>query len=182
MKAIRQLAMAFFFMGRRRYTILFFCLLIVSCKASAQYYLQLKKRNKVIHTYTPGDRIRFKLKGDKYYSDQLIIGFANSTIKFRLLDVNINDIEAVKLPERSSYGLDLLAGATFTGGVLFLAIDQLNQLSVQDEGLGPSSETLLISGSLIGTGAILWLLKKKKFKFKSARYRLVPTDFYIRPG
>ncbi|MEM9390121.1 MAG: hypothetical protein AAGA02_06580 [Bacteroidota bacterium] len=151
----------------------------MSYTASAQYYLQLKKRNKVIHTYSAGDRIRFKLQGDDFYTDQMITGVTDSTIRFRLSDVAIRDIKVVKLLKRDSYGLDLVSGAAVTAGIFFLAIDQVNQLFVQDEGLGPSSETLIISGSLVSAGLIIWLLKKKRFRLKVGKYRLSTTDFYV---
>ncbi|MEM9857302.1 MAG: hypothetical protein AAF843_08095 [Bacteroidota bacterium] len=146
---------------------------------SAQYYLQLKKRNKVIHTYMAGDNIKFKLKGEDFYTNQIITGVTDSTIKFRFLDVAFKDIEVLKLSSRRSYGLDLVAEFGMKAGIIFLVIDQFNQLAIQGEGLGPSSEVLIISGSLISTALIIWLLKKKKFKFKSGRYRLMATDFYI---
>ena len=161
----------------KTFSFLFLFSLVLTFSASAQYYLQLKKRTKVIHTYSAGDHIKFKLKGDDFYSDQVVIGVTDSTIKFRLLDIALTDIEAVKVPERGSYGLDLISGAAITAGIFFMVIDQANQLFVQGEGLGPSKETLLISGSLIGSGLFLRLFKKKKFKFKSKRYRLVATDF-----
>ncbi|MEM6522225.1 MAG: hypothetical protein AAGF85_07055 [Bacteroidota bacterium] len=156
--------------------LLLFILLFVS-PLSAQYYLQLKKRNKVIHTYSSGDNIIFRLKDDKFYYDQMIMGVTDTTIKFRLYDVSIQDIELVKVPSRSSYGLDLLSSATLTAGIFFLAIDQANQLFVQDEGLGPSDEVLIISGVLVGSGLFIKLLKKKKFSFKNQKYRLTSTDF-----
>ncbi|MEM7107580.1 MAG: hypothetical protein AAF519_05085 [Bacteroidota bacterium] len=158
--------------------ILFLCFfLLFMPPLSAQYYLQLKKRNKVIHTYASGDNIIFRLKDDKFYYDQMITGVTGTTIKFRFYDVTIQDIEVVKVPSRSSYGLDLLSGAALTAGVFFLAIDQGNQLFVQGEGLGPSDEVLIVTGALVGTGVLIKLLKKKKFRFKSRKYRLVSTAF-----
>ena len=169
--------MVFLFMSRLCAIWIFFSLM--SFTATAQYYLQLKKRNKVIHTYSAGDRIRFKLEGVNFYTNQMITGVTDSTIKFHLLDVAIRDIKVVKLLKRDSYGLDLVSRMAVTAGVFFLAIDQVNQLFVQDEGLGPSSETLIISGSLVSGGLLIWLLKKKRFRLKAGKYRLSTTDFYI---
>ncbi|MEM7107581.1 MAG: hypothetical protein AAF519_05090 [Bacteroidota bacterium] len=162
----------------KRIALVFFLILTAS-SLSGQYYLQLKKRNKVIHTYAAGDNISFKLKGDDYLNDQMIIGLADSIIKFRLFEVAFSDIEFVTIRDRKQYGIDLTSTIAITAGELFLVGDQFNQLFIENEGFGPSSETLIIGGSIIGFGLLLRLLKKRKFKIKAGGYRLFTTDFYV---
>lgn len=158
---------------------LFFTLVLflAAAEVSSQYYLELKRRTKVIQRYQAGDEIQFKLKGEKYFNKGRIIGFSDQKIKLRFSEIAISEIQTIRVAENSRYGVELLSNAAITAGVFFILIDQGNQLLVQDEGLGPSSQTLLISGSLVGGGLLLKLLQKKKFSLKNTRYRLVTTDF-----
>ncbi|MTI22195.1 hypothetical protein E1176_14280 [Fulvivirga sp. RKSG066] len=165
-----------FFISVRKSALLV-VLLLISLSAFSQRYLVLKRRNHVLHQFAPGDDISFKLKGEKVFNNGLIIGFSDNSIKLHYNEISFDEIEKIKLPYRDSHFISLFSGLAVTGGVLFIGLDQANQLLVQGNGLGPSEETLMISGGLIGTGLLLQLFVKKKFKITGRKYRLEATDF-----
>lgn len=137
----------------------------------------LKKRNKVIHTFEAGQDILFKLKNEKYYQKAMIVGFSDHIIHTHYYDLHFDEIDKIKLSDSGNHFVNLASGLTLRAGLLFLAVDQINQGLVRGQGFGPSEETLLISGSLVGVGLLLKLFVKNKFKITGHKYRLEATDF-----
>ncbi len=167
-------------MNRRFFLLLFpWLILATSHGLFAQYYLVLKKRSRVKHVFEAGESLKFRLKGERFYYEHMMVGFHPDKVRFHYFDLNINEIASLKIPKAGNYAVSLASQLTITGGVF--ALDQLNQGLVMNEGLGPSEETLLISGGLLGTGLLLKLFKKRKFKIDGIKYRLETTDF-VSPG
>lgn len=154
-------------------------ILLLHCYGSllAQNFLVLKKRSKVINTFHPGDDIVFKLKGESHFQKAMITGFSQEKIITHYFDLNLSEIDKIKLPDKKSHLVSLFSKLSITGGVLFITLDQANQVLVMRETFGPSEETLMISGSMIGFGLFLKLFVKRTFKINSYKYRLETTDF-----
>ena len=165
-------------MLKRRFYFLFLLLVPLSSSGVfAQYYLVLKNRTKIKYVFAAGDELKFKLHGEDFYNEQMIKGFGAEKIRFHYFDLALSEVSHIKVSELRKNGLTLLSRLAITGGVLFMVADQFNQLAIMNEALGPSDETLVITGTLIGTGLLLKLFQKRKFKIDGRKYRLETTDF-----
>lgn len=117
-----------------------------------------KPRNIVFYE---GDEIWVKVNGESNYVGGLIIGLRDSTIKFRFYEIPIREITEVDIDGLSFGGFNVgqYGPLMVASGPLYFGIDYLNQGNV-------TSETLLQSAALMGTGFILWNLRRKKFKVR----------------
>lgn len=165
-------------MHKTRFYFLFTLFVLLSSSGVfAQYYLVLKKRTKIKYVFSAGDQLKFKLHGERFYNEQMIKGFGAEKIRFHYFDLALKEVSHIKVSRLRKNGLTLLSRLAISGGVLFMVVDQLNGLAILDEGLGPSEETLFITGTLLGTGLLLKLFQKRKFKINGRKYRLQTTDF-----
>jgi len=149
--------------------------LICSFNAIAQQYLIVKKRQHTKLVFESGDYIKFRVKGEKHWRKQLIVGFLENGIRFHYFDVLLEDIEAVKRPKSS-----LKAGAANTliwAGVGYLIIDQFNQFVIRDEPVDVNESTWIVSGTLVGIGVLWKLLMRKKYMIDGMKFRLETVDY-----
>lgn len=149
-----------------------FILLCVVQLCSAQSRLVIKKRGKIVATYKQGDHLKFKLKGENFYYNQLILGFDGEHIKFRFYDLHISEIEIVKAYNIKKNAFAVVSAATSRAAIFFFAIDLFNQGLVKKEGFEPSEQTLMITGGLAITSLITRLLAGNKVKIDNRKFTL----------
>lgn len=152
--------------------------LLLTCliyQTAAQQYLVVKKRNNARLVFQSGDQLKFKVKGEKHWRRQLIIGFLENGIRFHYFDINLNDIEQIAIPiEDRNYGIP---NVLIYAGIGFFVIDQFNQTVVNEQELDPNQSTIIVALTGIGTGFLWKLLKRKKYSVDGSRFRLETTDF-----
>ena len=136
----------------KRLLLLFF-LIQWSSGSIAQSFIYLKKvgGNFERRIYI-NDTIRFKLKGDDYFTRGGIELLTDSSFYVYNTEVLLKDIEAVDV-NRGFLGMKVLIA-----GLLLPAIDIMNQ------SYPPSEEILKISGGLIGVAVLLAIFRKRYFK------------------
>lgn len=132
--------------------------------------LVLKKKNKTVATYVIGDKFKFKMKGEDYYTEQMIVGFAQDKIRFHYFDIKLDEIEQVH--KRKNRFLVDASSKIMTAGVLFLLADQFNQTIINDQKIDAGKNTAIISGSIFATGLVMNLLGRSKVDLNKPRYRL----------
>jgi hypothetical protein len=138
--------------------ILIFGLLSISECFAAKYLLLKRLGRKGSIEFTDGEFIRYQLKGADSFQRSLILGFSDSTIIFRNYEVAIKDIAKIDIRKKSFGGFrwNQLGLLSILSGGLFLVIDSINNEF--------TSQTAIISSSLVGGGLILALLKQRYFK------------------
>ncbi|MDX1628398.1 MAG: hypothetical protein R3345_06845 [Fulvivirga sp.] len=147
---------------------------ILSCllftEATGQQYLILKKRDQVKAIYKQGDDIIFRIKEEDHFRRQLIVGFDSLALRFHYFDVALDDIAEVERPaEDINYGWST---ALIQAGVMYLVADQFNQVVIRDEPLSVSASTFIISSTLVTSGLLWRLLKRKKYNLNKRHYSL----------
>ncbi len=138
----------------------------------AQRQLILKKRGKEIAVFRQGDKLRFKLKEEKYYHNKMIADFYGGKINFNYFDLHPDEIETLYVWSPKKNVANVISAIGIQGGVFFMAIDVLNQGFVKGDGFEPSQQTLMIGGALVGTGLLAKLLVKHKYKIDGIKYTL----------
>jgi len=153
--------------------------LAISLYANGQKYLVLKKRNKVKVAYEAGDKIKFKLKDEQFYTEQMIVGFGQDMIRFHYFDVPLSEIEEIKLVNKRARGFNFNAFSSLflQIGIGYLVVDQFNQVVIQNQPAGISNSTAIVSANMIATGLLLKLFNKKRFKINNTKYRLEISDY-----
>ena len=119
-----------------------------------------------------GDELRFRLKGEKHFIEDHILGLKGNTLRFHYFEIQTTDIEAVDIRGRkkSFFSLGSLSGKLIFAGVAFIGIDQVNQVFIRDEPAGVSSTVAIVSASLVGGGILAGLLDKRYFKTGKKNY------------
>lgn len=153
-------------------SLLLFCFF---CQAEAQQYLVVKKRNKSKLVYETGDQLKFKVKGEKHWRKQLIVGFTEKGIRFHYFGIGLSDIEQIAIPvEDRNYGIP---NVLIHAGIGFFVIDQFNQTVVSGEEFDPNQSTVIVALAGVGAGCLWKFLKRRKFNIDGSRFRLQTTDF-----
>ncbi|MTI40542.1 hypothetical protein [Fulvivirga lutimaris] len=144
----------------------------LSVAGVAQSRLVVKKRGRIIATYQQGDHLKFKLKGENFYYNQLILGFDGEHIKFRFYDLHISEIETVKAYKIKKNAFAIVSAATSRAAIFFFTIDIFNQGIVKGDGFEPSEQTLMITGGLAITSLLTKLLAGNKVKIDGRKFNL----------
>lgn len=162
-----------------RWLILFLILLSISGKAQ-QRYLILKKKNRPYSViFQEGDELRFKLKGEKYFTKGLIEGFGVDEIRFHYYRIKLNEIAEIDVGSKNFtiFSFRSGPGKLLISGFAFVAIDQFNQTVVNDQPFSINGKTALIGGALTTSGIVLKLIQKKRWKFKKQKHWMEIVDF-----
>lgn len=149
-----------------------FILLCAVQLGNAQSRLVIKKRGKIIATYQQGDHLKFKLKGEDFYYNQLVLGFEGELIKFRFYDIHVSEIETIKAFNRKKNAAAVVSAATSRAAIFFFSIDLFNQGIVNGDGFEPSEQTMMITGGLVATSLITKLLAGNKVKIDGRKFTL----------
>lgn len=130
--------------------LLFLFVLILTCHQYAQQtLLMLQKRNSNKNVfYKKGDEISFRVNESKTKVSGEIAAIQDSVIVFKGFDVKVSEISSLYIDEKTRwwlrYKIEQLAFIT-GGGYLLLDVINTGEFN---------SNTLIISGSLIGVGLI----------------------------
>jgi hypothetical protein len=133
---------------------------VVFLKTNGQNHvlmLQKKRLNKNAY-YREGDDIIFYLKGQKLKVEEKIVAIEDSALVFKGYKVNILQISALHVDEKTKWWLRFKpAQLLLIGGTTYLALDIINTGKID-------KNTLVISGIMIGVGAVCKILIPNKIK------------------
>ncbi|MTI33124.1 hypothetical protein [Xanthovirga aplysinae] len=152
-----------------------FIWLCICQEVQAQKYLLLHKANsKRRYQIYPGEVIRYKLKDQDNYLEDIIRDFdvEKNLIIFDIGAINVNNIAAVDIrPYEKKPGISISRWGTWfiAGGVAYVVITGFNGLRRAGNEIVINESVWIISGSLVAIGVFLKLMKKKKFKPKGNR-------------
>jgi len=121
----------------------------------AQPSLLIRKKNNPGNLrFFGGEQIRIKLKMEEVYIRGTITGFHGDTaISINMVPISLYNIEKIDVRNKSrSFGPKLMLA-----GPLYMGIGLLNQGQRKNAGI-----LLLPTVSLLASGGILWLLKKRE--------------------
>lgn len=138
----------------------------------AQSRLLIKKRGKIITSFQEGDHLKFKLQGENFYYNQMILGFDGENIRFRFYDIHISEIETIKAFSKKKNFPAFVSSATLTAAIFFFSIDLFNQGIVNGNGFEPSEQTLMITGGLAITSLLMKLLAGNKVKIDGRKFTM----------
>jgi hypothetical protein len=154
-------------------SVFFICLTIGAC---AQKQLLLFKHGHVIAHFNEGEYLRFVLKKKHRHAEGHIVELndfsmitSNDTVKFK--DILKISIKKHRAPIRWSGGV---GGFLFAGGLIYLAIDQLNvAIGIN----GPSSPAEIYTPLIIsGIGAAM-LTVRSKYRYINGIQYLQTVDY-----
>jgi hypothetical protein len=141
--------------------------LVVFCSyyAFGQSKLVFVKKKFREAAYTQGDRISFRIKGERIKFNDIIRGFEDTAIVFKDYKINPSRITHLYLDKKTKnwyflkYKWDKLC---VFAGAGYLILDVLNTGEIY-------GETVLISGALISTGILANALFGKRIRIKGKR-------------
>jgi hypothetical protein len=141
-----------------------FCLLLlssISFRSFGQTQLVLLNREKILLRFTEGDDISFKKKSSKDYTHTFITEIKPFAIITYNDTVPFSSIESVSLKGNTIPKFSLLSKFLITAGVLYFAIDQVNNIIVQGNKPDLPKSVWVPSVALVGTGLVLKLFRKR---------------------
>jgi hypothetical protein len=137
----------------------------------SQKQLVILKNGKVRASFKEGEYLRFVLKKDHRHAEGHIVELndfsmitSNDTVKFKdILKINIKKHRG---PARTSSGI---GGILFLGGIVYLAVDQLNvALGINEQNNTPAE--WLVPIAAIGVGAAMIFIRPKYMKINGIQY------------
>lgn len=147
------------------------CLLCSSNFTFSQKQLVIMKNGHVRAAFKEGEYIRFVLKKDHRHAEGHIVELydfymitSNDTVKFK--DIHKINIKKHRGPARTSSGI---GGLLFLGGIVYLAVDQLNVAS----GINAQNDTpaeWIVPIAAIGVGAAMIFIRPKYMKINGIQY------------
>ncbi len=123
--------------------------------------------------------MRFKLKGERFFTKALIQGFGEDDIRFHYYRIKLEEIAEIDVSNKNFtiFSFRSGPGKLLISGLAFIAIDQINQTLSRDEPFGINSNTALIGAGLTSSGIVLKLIQKKRWKFRKKKHRMEIVDF-----
>ncbi|ELR69103.1 hypothetical protein C900_05492 [Fulvivirga imtechensis AK7] len=155
--------------------VLLFLVLMASQVVAQRKLIIAKPASPAKYTFYEGEEIRFKLKGERYWNKAFIQGLGDDYIRLHYTTIALSEIEMIDIRSRSHSYLHMVAAIGVYGGVGFIGIDQFNRSIVKGES-GFDEKTMLIGGALLSTGALIYLLKRKKVKI-GRKFRLRVAEY-----
>lgn len=151
----------------------------LSYNLSAQKYLLLRKVGRPYKiVFEEGQYMRFKLKGDRFFTKALIQGFGQDDIRFHYYRIKLQEIDEIDVSEKNFTVFSFRSGPgkLVVAGLGYLITDQFNQTVIRDESFGVSKRTAIISGAITSSGFLLKLIQKKRFKMRKKRHIMEIID------
>lgn len=144
-----------------RFLYLLFFLLLTPCLI-AQNMLVVEKPGTVNNKiYYAGNHIELKTKDGLRISGPINIIRDSVMVVDFVHEVNIENIEIIY---KLRYGLNITGSALIGGGALYMALDLINNQSVDEQGLW-------VASGVIVSGIILKLFAKKKMRLEEGKWR-----------
>ncbi|MEO1053837.1 MAG: hypothetical protein AAFX87_24580 [Bacteroidota bacterium] len=154
-------------MSRFLFLIILCSSILIHKESQAQKFLALRKAGSasIVKFYT-GERIRFRLTGERDFNTALIKGFGYNTVKFHYYEIHVSEIVEIDTRGKSFSQFNFRGGAgkLIVAGIAFPLVDAFNRSVVQGQDFSISRKALPVTGGLIGAAVLLKLIEKKKFK------------------
>jgi hypothetical protein len=152
-------------------SLLIFCSLLFSKAAFSQKQLVILKNGHLRASFKEGEYLRFVLKKDHRHAEGHIVELnsfsmitSNDTVQFK--DIMKIDIRKHRGPARTSSGI---GGLLFLGGIIYLAVDQLNVAA----GINAQNDTAaewIVPISVIGVGAAMIFIRPRYMRLNGIQY------------
>ena len=145
------------------------------CDVNAQKeYIVVEKTlsNKQI-TYSSGDNISYKLKGEDTFRTDHIVALNDSSIEFHYNHILYNEIAQVNIKGHRFSGINYYSIGSYAqiAGIAYIAIDQFNQVVVRGEDASFNDGVWIAGGAIFLGGTILKWIAPKKIKL-GGKYRI----------
>lgn len=137
-------------------------LIFISSFVSAQNMLVVEKPGTVTNEiFYAGNSISIKTKDHLKFSGPINV-IRDSTLVIDFVhEVKLSDIAIVY---KQRYGLNIAGSALIGGGALYMALDLINNQSIDEQGLW-------IAAGVITTGVIMKVFAKKKMRLEEGKWR-----------
>jgi len=148
-----------------RWLIIIFLLIALQCQG--QGYLLLKKRNRPYKVlFQVGEKLRFKLKGERFFTESMITGFGDNYVQFHYFKIALDEFSVIDVKDKkfTVFSFTSGPGKLMISGVALLSVDQFNQIIIRHEPFNINGDIAKIAGSLTLSGILLRLIQKKKWK------------------
>ena len=150
-----------------KFLFLLYLLIINYNHLYSQTYLELRKATqlKSFKIY-PGENIRFKKKGDDFFTFAKITGMRDQNLRFNNIEVPINEIDKIDIRKKTSNRSKTYGNVVAGGSIAYFIVDFINLSIVQRANYKDVyNKNILISCSIgFSIGSALRIFKKKYFK------------------
>ena len=149
------------------FTPFFLFLIINSNHLYSQTYLELRKATQLkSFLFYPGDNIRFKKKGDDFFTFAKITGMRDQNLRFNNIEVPINQIDIIDIRNKTSDQLKTYGNIIAGGSLDYFIMDFINLSLVQRANYKDVyNKNILISCSVgFSIGAFSRIFKRKYYK------------------
>jgi len=144
-------------------------------KIFSQKYLELRKASKLkYYSFFPGETIRFKLYGDKYFTSGTLTEIGDSTLNFNTISIPVSKIEVVDIRNKTSNRLKSYGSIIAGGSLAYFAVDFINLSLVQKANYKDVyNKNILINCTLgVGVGLLIRTFGKRKYFKKNELNRI----------
>jgi hypothetical protein len=155
------------------FTVIFSMTFVGNLIAQREYIVIEKTLSNKQITYSSGDEISYKLKGEDFFRTDHIIALNDTAIEFHYNLITFREIAEVNIKGKrfSTFNFKSVGTYAQVAGLGYIAIDQFNQVVVGGEDAS-FNETVWLAGGLIFVGGtILKMLTPKKVKV-GGKYRI----------
>jgi hypothetical protein len=154
--------------------ILIFSILLIEHVCAQREYIVVEKTlsNKQI-TYSSGDEISYKLKGEDFFRANHIVALNDTAIEFHYNMIAFHEIAEVNIKNKRFGKVNLrgIGGKVQFVGLAYIAIDQFNQVVVQGEDASFNTSVWIVGGLIFVGGTLMKVLTPKKIKL-GGKYRI----------
>ena len=161
-------------MSLRSTQLLFFVVFIFSQAVSQNYFIVERPGTVRNLKFRVNDVIKLKAGPKGEIINGRIYKISDSTLKIGYYyNVQLKDIQIIY---KTRFGFSLLQKVLFFAGVPYLLINTMNGVINNESPVVPQ-QTLIISGSMIGTAILLTPLTTRKIKIDNEHWRVKILDF-----
>lgn len=155
------------------FAIIFSIVMIDHVRAQREFIVVEKVFSNKQITYSSGDEISYKLKGEDFFRTDHIIALNDTAIEFHYNMIAFREIAEVNIKGKrfSSFNLKSIGTYAQVAGLGYIAIDQFNQVVVSGEDASFNKTVWLAGGLIFVGGTILKMMTPKKVKV-GGKYRI----------
>lgn len=150
----------------RECLLLFFMLMLYHAGQGQEMKLLILEKIGSRHriTYTVGDQIILRMKGEDFEIRDRITDISDSVLFLSDFFIPVSRIHYVKTVHAKGLLSPSNGPKLMIAGVALFAIDVFNQMVIQGDSYRLSNGVVIASASLIGAGGLLMAFKYRKFK------------------